>query len=233
MALATRDDTSSYGADHPEAGYCFYNGASGASVSTTTANASSSARADSVSPAELEHASRCAFQVPYSLHSNYTELRSFVAALRPRQIIPTVSCGVEADVSVGLDQLCADLAHDSAASEDARGSAAAYPTLLQRKPPPLAAVSVQADCRAQRHLNSAMPQGSMDVASLAQEGDSLLQRSSSGQGQGHSCWQALWSQSSQRLQTGRKESTRAHMGSIQPGQSQCGIQGLVPQKQVG
>ena len=34
-----------------------------------------------------------------------------------------------------------------------------------------------------------MPQGSMDVASLAQEGDSLLQRSSSGQGQGHSCWQ--------------------------------------------
>ncbi len=74
-------------------------------------------------------------QVPYSLHSNYTELRSFVAALRPRQIIPTVSCGVEADVSVGLDQLCADLAHDSAASEDARGSAAAYPTLLQRRGP--------------------------------------------------------------------------------------------------
>ena len=45
------------------AGYCFYNGASGASASTTIADGSSSACAGSVSPAEIEHASRCAFQV--------------------------------------------------------------------------------------------------------------------------------------------------------------------------
>ena len=72
-------------------------------------------------------------QVPYSLHCNYAELRNFVEALRPRQIIPTVSCGVEADISVGLDQLCSDLAQDSAAGGDAWGSSAAYPTLLQRQ----------------------------------------------------------------------------------------------------
>ena len=44
--------------------------------------------------------------MPYSLHCNFSELRSFVAALRPRQLIPTVSHGVEADIDVGLEQLC-------------------------------------------------------------------------------------------------------------------------------
>lgn len=34
-------------------------------------------------------------QVPYSLHSSFPELRSFVAALRPRRLIPTVDILVD------------------------------------------------------------------------------------------------------------------------------------------
>ena len=64
-------------------------------------------------------------QVPYSLHCNYKELRSFISALRPRQIVPTVPRGVKGDISVGLEQLCADLAHDSALIEDFQRSEAA------------------------------------------------------------------------------------------------------------
>jgi hypothetical protein len=70
-------------------------------------------------------------QVPYSLHCNYSELRSFIAALRPRQVLPTVTHGVEAEVSVGLNQLCCDLV-DSTSSKACGVSGSAQPSLLQR-----------------------------------------------------------------------------------------------------
>ena len=71
-------------------------------------------------------------QVPYSLHCNYSELRNLVAALRPLQVIPTVTHGVEADVSVGLDQLFSDLTPNSASGTTSRDSGVAPPALLQR-----------------------------------------------------------------------------------------------------
>jgi len=71
-------------------------------------------------------------QVPYSLHCNYSELRNLIAVLRPLQVIPTVTHGVEADVSVGLDQLFSDLTHNSASGTMFRDSEVAPPALLQR-----------------------------------------------------------------------------------------------------
>lgn len=48
-------------------------------------------------------------QVPYSLHSSFQELTSFVAALRPRQLIPTVSGAVDPDLPTDTCALFADL----------------------------------------------------------------------------------------------------------------------------
>ncbi len=58
----------------------------------------------------------------------------------------------------------------------------------RRKPPPLAAVSVQADCRVQGHLDGATPQG-LAEASAGSVGDDLRHMSSGSQRQGHSSWQ--------------------------------------------
>ena len=58
----------------------------------------------------------------------------------------------------------------------------------RRKPPPLAAVSVQADCRVQGHLDSATPQG-LAEASAGSVGDGLPHMSIGSQRQGHSSWQ--------------------------------------------
>ena len=69
-------------------------------------------------------------------------------------------------------------------------SACAQPSPVPcRKPPPLAAVSVQADCRLQGHADAATLQRSRDGASARQDGEGLQQMSSSGRRQGHSRWQ--------------------------------------------
>ena len=74
----------------------------------------------------------CVSQVPYSLHCNFNELRSFVAALRPRHVIPTVTCAVEADVSIGLDQLCSSLPLQSLQHPAFGAAGNTAPTILQR-----------------------------------------------------------------------------------------------------
>ena len=71
-------------------------------------------------------------QVPYSLHCNFTELRNFVSALRPRQLIPTVSHGVEAHIDVGLEQLCCDASLQDACMLASESVTAARPCLQQK-----------------------------------------------------------------------------------------------------
>lgn len=50
---------------------------------------------DPVSAAEIEKARALRIKMPYSLHSNFEELRSFVAHLRPRAIAPIVTKGYD------------------------------------------------------------------------------------------------------------------------------------------
>jgi hypothetical protein len=47
-------------------------------------------------------------QVPYSLHCSFGELHDFVAALRPRSLVCTVSARIEPEVS---NDACAHFAH--------------------------------------------------------------------------------------------------------------------------
>ena len=70
--------------------------------------------------------------MPYSLHCNFTELRSFVAALRPRQLIATVSHGVEADIDVGLEQLCSQGSLQDTCMSESESAIAAKACLPQR-----------------------------------------------------------------------------------------------------
>ena len=70
--------------------------------------------------------------MPYSLHCNFSELRSLVAALRPRQLIATVSHGVEADIDVGLEQLCSQASLQDACMPASDSAIAAKACLPQR-----------------------------------------------------------------------------------------------------
>ena len=70
--------------------------------------------------------------MPYSLHCNFSELRSFVAALRPRQLVATVSHGVEADINVGLEQLCSQTSLQDACMPASKSAMAAKACLPQR-----------------------------------------------------------------------------------------------------
>ncbi|CAL8471325.1 g10867 [Coccomyxa elongata] len=111
-------------------GYCTYaptsTAAAAASASTVAAGKSvqsdaghvhacssthpeASQTAGRVTAQEIEAASRLLFKVPYSLHSSFLELRSFVAALRPRQVIPTVSGLVDPALPTASCDLFADL----------------------------------------------------------------------------------------------------------------------------
>ena len=52
---------------------------------------------------------RVVTQVPYSLHCSHSELRAFVGALRPRQMVCTVSAHIEAEHSIDACTHFADL----------------------------------------------------------------------------------------------------------------------------
>ena len=57
-------------------------------------------------------------QVPYSLHCSYPELRSFVAALRPRSLVCTVGTRIEPDVCTDASERFANLLAPSWAPGD-------------------------------------------------------------------------------------------------------------------